>query len=271
VFDTDITLIEGTSFSQNDLLKLGLKIRTELKEERKLSEQDQLRKRILDEQLKNGEPFWCPEETISQMTFEKKYAISQDKIAEVRRSLKEQFKHFEKVGEELEVHAVYLKQKSNLHWGIMTKTQMYHLALLEGEELHFVCSKMQDLQDIEFLDSHLVGRTNFSNFGLLIIGETLIRTFGTHYHTFWNCQDFVNCFLDIICVGNHSKIATSSEVLRMLMFGPLLEPIHPNVTNEWERPLFYVIKQEPIHTMKRWKLLNTEEDLEIKKILSKKS
>lgn len=54
--------IKGKSFTQEDLLRYGLGSTIDRPPEVKLSVADQRRKNILDEQLKSGQPLWCPEE-----------------------------------------------------------------------------------------------------------------------------------------------------------------------------------------------------------------
>lgn len=62
------------------------------------------------------------------------------------------------------------------------------------------------------------GYTNWSTDELYTAGELLIVEFGQYHRAFWNCQQFVNVFLKIVCDENKGPIRpindTSAALIR---------------------------------------------------------
>jgi len=156
------------------------------------------------------------------------FAIKDEELAMFKENAKHKFKGKGKLSEKIvtvvDVVGVLCTpspyQQSVSHWGIIVDDTLYHLVFVvdkkkQPQSVHFTFQKTVGMK---IVNQRLLGKTKFSHDDLNAIGDLLVSNFGTYHRIFWNCQHFVNCFLDIICDGEFEPIQTSAAVLRMAMF-----------------------------------------------------
>eukprot|EP01012_Entosiphon_sulcatum_P011406 TRINITY_DN16922_c0_g1_i1.p1 TRINITY_DN16922_c0_g1~~TRINITY_DN16922_c0_g1_i1.p1 ORF type:complete len:239 (-),score=36.83 TRINITY_DN16922_c0_g1_i1:101-817(-) len=111
------------------------------------------------------------------------------------------------------------------HWGVVVGRTLYHLVFqkdIASQKPIGIMFNYQPSAAVQFTVKGPLGKTTLTHDQLAAVGEALIIEFGTYHQVFWNCQHFANCLLEVICAGNFTRITTSAEVLRTLMFGSIV-------------------------------------------------
>lgn len=128
-------------------------------------------------------------------------------------------------------------------WALKINNTLYLLAVETDSmgtkcRVNFFFTRFEERHyDYTVLDC--VGRTNYSVEMLLGLSESAIQSFGTYQSVWWNCQAFLNHYLDLITGGKHKSITIPSSVLRTTAFATTFgsasmpSPL-PQITNKWD-------------------------------------
>lgn len=178
----------------------------------------------------NSENSMLPKE----LNLELNFAITGEELIKYKEEIKKQFVPSSSSALpiiELDITGVYIYPAvyhTFSHWALLIgNEELCHLVFVLDKQtkaplnIRFA-SQMFDPSTISYKKHSTLGLTKYTISQIRNIGKMLISNFGTYHHVFWNCQNFANCLLDIICDSKYEKIKTSAAVLRGLMFGTIL-------------------------------------------------
>ncbi|KYR01754.1 hypothetical protein DLAC_01764 [Tieghemostelium lacteum] len=122
------------------------------------------------------------------------------------------------------------------HWAIYTQSHITQLVFTQDEKtkkpISVVCQSTS-MFGIDFSKRNVftIGTTRYNPYQILQIGNS------DYQKVFWNCKQFVKYLLKIICDEGFASIETSSDKLRLLLFGtydwPFQSKSHTKKTNNF--------------------------------------
>jgi hypothetical protein len=127
-------------------------------------------------------------------------------------------------------------------WALKINNTLYLLAVETDTmgskcRVQFFFTRFEERQfDYTLLDC--VGRTKYSVEMLCGLSESAIQSYGTYQSVWWNCQAFLNHYLDLITEGKHKSINTPSSILRTTAFatsfGSSMPSPLPQIKDKWD-------------------------------------